>query len=130
MKGILANKRSGFYVTVALAILSIATAAFYATSFGKYVAMSWPAFANLIIGAVAAVALAFMGKGKWGPWIQFATIFNAILLFITTQYTYVAVVLVGIDLTTFSPQFVTSVVLLIVNLVVAIVNIYLKQEVE
>ena len=130
MKGILAKKRSGFYVTVALAILSIATAAFYATSFGKYVAMSWPAFANLVVGAIAAAALAFAGKGKWAPWVQFATIFNAILLFVTTQYTYVAVVLVGIDLTEFSPQFVTSAGLLIANLLIAIVNIYLKQEVE
>ena len=60
MKGILANKRSGFYVTVALAILSIATAAFYASSFGKYVAMSWPAFANLVIGAVAAVVIVIL----------------------------------------------------------------------
>lgn len=130
MKEILANKRCGFYVTIALALLSIGTAAFYALRFGKYVAMSWPAFANLIGGAVVAVALAFMGKGKWGPWVQFATIFNAVLLFITTQYTYVAVVLVGIDLNEFSPQFIISSVLLVVSLLVSIVNIYLKQEVE
>lgn len=130
MKGILAGKRSGFYVTLVLAILSVVTAAFYATSYGKYASMSWPAFALLLIGAVGAVALAFTGKGKWAPWVQVATIFIAILLFITTQYSYVAVVLVGIDLTSFSPQFVTSVVLLIVDLVIAIANIYLKQEVE
>lgn len=130
MKGILAKKRSGFYVSMVLAILSVVTAAFYAMSYGKYVSMSWPAFANLIVGAAAAAALAFTGHGKWAPWVQFATIFNAILLFITTQYTYVAVVLVGIDLNEFSPQFVTSVVLLVANLVIAIANIYLKQEVE
>lgn len=130
MKGILAGKRSGFYVTLVLAVLSVVTAAIYANSYGKYASMSWPLFANLLIGAVIAVALAFIGKGKWAPWVQVATIFIAILLFITTQYSYVAVVMVGIDLNAFSSQFVTSAALLIVNLVIAIANIYLKQEVE
>lgn len=130
MKGILAGKRSGFYVTLVLAILSVVTAAIYANSYGKYASMSWPLFAYLLVGAVVAAVLAFTGKGKWAPWVQVATIFIAILLFITTQYSYVAVVLVGIDLNSFSPQFMTSTTLLIVNLLIAIVNIYLKQEVE
>jgi hypothetical protein len=130
MKGILAGKRSGYYVTLALSVLSVVTAAFYAVSYSKYASMSWAAFASLIIGALAAVVLANIGKGNWAPWVQVATIFAAILWFIKTQYSYVAVVLVGIDLTSFSPQFVTSVVLLVAALVVSIVNIYLEQEVK
>lgn len=131
MEKLLRNKSVGFYLTLCLAVLAIVTAIFYAVSYANYVGfMSWPAFWLLVLGAVGAVALSFVGFGKYAPWLQAATIFISLLLYINCLYSYVVVVLVGIDLSSFSPQFIICSVLFVLSLVLSIVNIYLKQEKE
>ncbi len=128
MKGFFEGRRAGFYVSIILAILSCVTAFVSSTSYGKYASMSKLAFWLLVGSAIAALVLSALRLGRFSRWLQAGAIFLAVLEFIKTQYSYVAVVLVGIDLNTFSPQFTICAVLLCVCLVIGIINIYLKQE--
>ena len=131
MEKFLKRKGIGFYLTLCVAVLAIVTAVIYAVSYANYAGqMSWLAFGLLIGGAVCAVALHCLGKGNWAPWVLAAAIFVSVLLYIQCMYNYVVVVMVGIDLNSFSPQFITCSVLLCVSLVLSIVNIYLKQQKE
>ena len=131
MKEFLERKGIGFYATLCLAVLSVITAVVYAASYANYVGfMSWPAFALLIGGAVCAVLLHCIRKGKWSPWVSGATILVSLLLYIKCLYSYVVVVLVGIDLNSFSPQFIRCSVLFVACHLLGIVIIYLRQEKE
>lgn len=126
------NKGIGYWLTLCLVALAVITAAVYADSYANYPNhMSWPAVALLVGGAVIALVLSFINKlSNWAPWVQVATIFSSLMLFIQHLYTYVVVVLVGIDLNTFTPQFILCSVLYGVSVVLSIVNIYLKQVKE
>ena len=68
--------------------------------------------------------------GASAPWVQVGTIFSSLMLFIQHLYSYVVVVIVGIDLSSFTPQFILCSALYAVCVVLSIVNIYLKQEKE
>ena len=129
MKKFLERKGIGFYATLCLAVLSVITAIVYAASYANYVGfMSWPAFGLLIGGAVCALALHCIRKGQWAPWVIAAAVFIALLMYIKCMYSYVVVVMVGIDLNSFSPQFILCSVLFAVSLVLSIVNIYHKNK--
>ncbi len=128
MKGFFEGRRAGFYVSIILAVLSCVTAFVYSSAYGKYASMSGMIVWLLVASAVIAVVLSAARIGRFVCWLQAGAIFLAVLEFIKTQYSYVAVVLVGIDLNSFSSQFMTCAVLLCVCLVIGIINIYLKQE--
>lgn len=131
MGQILKRKGLGFYLTMCLVVLSVVTAIAYVNSYANYVGfMSWPAIWLLVGGAVAALALSFTGLNKFAPWVVMATVFTAALLYVKCLYSYVVVVLVGIDLNSFTPQFMLCSTLFVVSLLLSIINIYFKQEKE
>lgn len=126
------NKGIGFYLTLCLVVLSVITAVAYVTSYAKYPNhMSWLAVGLLIGGAVVALVLSAIRRCSWlAPWVQVGTIFSSLMLFIQHLYSYVVVVIVGIDLSSFTPQFILCSALYAVCVVLSIVNVYLKQEKE
>lgn len=131
MKVFLKNKGIGFYTTVCFAVLAIVTAVLYSGFYANYVGqMSWQAFWLLICGAVVSVVLHLLHFGNISPWVLAGGVFGAVLMFIRAMYSYIAVVMVGIDLNSFSPQFMTCSVLLGICLAGSIVNVYLIQEKE
>lgn len=131
IKRFLNSKRYGFYVTSALIALSVVTAIVYAVSYGKYASMmSWSAFVFLLVGAAGAVALIVLKRAKWAYAPPAIGAFIALLLFIKHIYNYVAVVVVGIDLSGISGQFLVCTVFFALTFLVSVVNIFLAQEKE
>jgi len=126
------SKGIGFYLTLCLVVLSVVTAAAYIMSYVKYPNhMSWTAVGLLFGGAAAALVLSVIRRCGWlAPWVLVGTIFSSLMLYIQHLYSYVVVVIVGIDLSTFTPQFILCSALYAVCVVLSIVNIYLKQEKE
>lgn len=126
------SKGIGFYLTLCLVVLSVITAVAYVSSYVKYPNhMSWLAVGLLVGGAVVALVLSVIRRCGWlAPWVQVGTIFSSLMLFIQHLYSYVVVVIVGIDLNSFTPQFILCSVLYAVCVVLSIVNVYLKQEKE
>ena len=131
MKKLLENKAYGYYVTLALSVLSVVVAVVYAVLYSGSRYMSLPAVILPIVGAVAAVGLGFVrGGGKWANAVLALCDFVALLFYIYGIYFYVSVVLVGIQASSFNSQFVICTVLFVGLLIANLVNVFLKQEKE
>lgn len=122
------NKSYGFYVSIGLTVLSLVTAIVYASLFHMSRYMSWGAFAIILIGVVVAVALPFVKQEKWSCAVIALVDFIALLLYAYNIYFYVSIVMVGIQASTFSPQFLACTSLFVILLVFNIANMFLKQE--
>ncbi len=131
VKRLFEGKSYGFFVTLALLVLSVVTAIVYAVSYSNYERyMSNGAVVALIIGTVLSVLLIVFKQFQLSAAAVALGGFVAMLLFIEKIYNYVVVVLVGIDLSTFSAEFITCSALFGVLLVGGIVDIFLKQTKE
>ena len=99
------GKKFGFYVTIGIAFLAIVTAFVYYAGYGAIPRfMSWPAFYLLLAGAVVSVVL------------------------IKIIYNYVAVVMVGIDLANFDPEFLASTVMFVLTFLASVMCLFLPQR--
>ena len=130
MKKLLEGKRTGFYVTLVLIVLSLLLAAVYALAFRASSYMSWRAFTAIVVGAVAALALGFTGLAKWANVFVALGDFIGLLLFAYASYFYVSSVMVGIQGSRFSPQFIFVTAGLAVLFLVNLVNVFLGQVKE
>ena len=125
----LTGKRYGFYVMMASALLAIVAAAVYAGEYGKNARfMDWAAFALLLVGAIVAVALAFINWDEIGMAVLALFSLISLLLYVDIIHGYVMVVAVGIDLDSFSSEFLASTVMLALNFVVSFVAIFLPKN--
>jgi len=129
LKQNVSQKTYGFFVTLALVVLNIVTAILYASFYGKYVAyINWPAVYVMIIGSVVSVVLSILGLDDFATALLALVAFTGFLLYAMKIYGYIAVVMVGIDLTEFSAEFITLTVFFVICLVGGIANIFLKQK--
>ncbi len=125
------KNRAGKIATLAMAGLSIVTAAVYAICYGnqeRY--MSWLSFILLLAGAAFGIALAFAGKYELGAACMALTSFAALMLYIQIIYMYVVVVYVGIDLKTLDPRFVVTSVFFVLCFIAGLVTVFLPQVVN
>lgn len=132
IKTFLSQKRYGFYVTICASVLAVITAIIYAANYHNYLAMmSWPAFVLLLVMALVSIALTFIKfTAPWAPIPVAVGALAGLLLYIKAMYNYVTVVLVGIDLSGFSAQFIICSVFVILTFVVAVANIFFPQVKE
>ncbi|MBR7186040.1 MAG: hypothetical protein IKD43_00860 [Clostridia bacterium] len=129
MKGFLAKKNFGFYVTLGVALLAIVTALVYYLNYANLQRfLSWPAVWVLVGGAVGALLLSIVHLDELGTALLAVCSLVALLLFIKIIYNYVVVVLVGIDLNTFDAAFLSSTVLLVLTFIGSLVNVFLPQK--
>lgn len=130
MKELLANKKYGFFVTLALMLLSVVTMIVYASIYGGTRFMSWAGFWVVLAGVVVAAALILVKQERWVPALLLATNFIGFLLYVYYIYFHVSVILVGIQSAGFPPEFFVNVVFFVVTLAVSVANIYLPQNKE
>ena len=131
MKKLFENKAYGYYVTLLLSVLSVATAVVYLAMYSGSRYMSTPAAILPIVGAVAAVILGFVrGGGYFANAILALCDFVALLFYIYGIYFYVSIVLVGIQASSFNSQFVICTILFAGLLIANLINVFLKQEKE
>lgn len=131
LKNYLKNKSYGFYVTVFVMLFTLVTLIVYANAYGsndRY--MSWAGFVIMLVGIVAAVGLTAFKLNDWVPPVLALANFIALMLYITKIYNYVVVVMVGIDVASFSTQFLSCTVLFAILIVASIANIFFKQVKE
>ncbi len=129
VKAYLSKKSYGFYVSLAVVLLTIITMIVYSASYGsveRY--MSWTAVGVMVAGMIVGLALCIFNLGDWGAAVMAVTNFVGLSQYITTIYNYVAVVLVGIDINTFSAAFYACTVLFVLLFVVSLANVFFKQE--
>lgn len=131
LKSFFKNNSYGFYVSFAVSLLTLVTLIVYANAYGsndRY--MSWAGFVIMLVGIVAAVGLTAFKLNEWVPPVLALANFIALMLYITKIYNYVVVVMVGIDVASFSTQFLSCTVLFAILMVASIANIFFKQVKE
>lgn len=90
----------------------------------------WAGFAVMIAGIAVAIVLTALKLNDWAPPVLALANFVALLLYITNIYNYVVVVMVGIDIASFSTQFVACTVLFAIGLAGSVANIFFRQVKE
>lgn len=129
LKDYFKKKNYGFYITVAVAVLTLVTLIVYQDSYGSNARyMSWTGFAIMIVGLVVAVGLSVVNLGEFAAPAIALSNFIGLMLYIKNIYNYVVVVMVGIDIANFSVQFITCTTLFAILIVISIANIFFKQE--
>ncbi len=123
----LKDKAVGFWFSVSIAALSLITSIVYAVCYAGSDDMNWVSFALMAAAAVAAVVLIVLKRFEWAAYAQAALIFLSLLFFIYGIYYYVSVVLVGIDLDSFSAEFWVCTVLYALCFGLGVANVFLKQ---
>ena len=133
MKEFFKEKGIGFYVLVISVLLTITTAIVYWVNYSKTgeinleMMTKW-GFSFLIIGTVSAVGLAsFKQTAFWAPIALAICNFIALLFYVVKIYQYVAIVFVGIDISTISPRFLSTTLLIGITAVISIVGVFFKQ---
>ena len=130
MKKLLEGKCVGFTVTLVLIALSLLLAGVYAVSFRGSSYMSWKAFGAIVAGACLALALGFTKCAGWANVVVALGDFIGLLLYAYASYFYVSSVMVGIQGSTFSSQFITVTAGLAVLFAANLVNVFLRQVKE
>lgn len=130
MKNLLKGKSYGFYVTLALIAATIVTAIVYAILYNGSRYFSMPAVLCMLGGVVVSLALCATKLSKWACVTLALADFVATLLYIYGIYFYVSIVMVGIQASTFSWQFLVCTALFVVLLVANVANVFLKQVEE
>lgn len=129
-KTLLKGKSYGFFVTLALIVLTVVTGIVYCVNYSGSRYMSVPAAVLLFVGAAAALALCLTKWAGWANAVLALCGFAALLFYIYGIYFYVSIVMVGIQASSFNSQFVTTTALFVVLLALNIINVFLKQVKE
>lgn len=126
IKFFLKSRGAGFYLTAAVSLISLITAIVYAACYASSTDCS---LAACIITAACAlwVGLSFTKLDKLAPYLQFMTVLTAFCFYAYSLYYYVSVVLVGIDLDSFSAEFIVCTLLYAVLIIASAVNVFFKQ---
>ena len=130
IKGLFKNKSIGFYVTLGTIGLALITAVAYLLCYNNTDNFNVWAFIVLLVSVVASVILVLIKQYKIAPYALGFLNFVALLFYVYGIYYYVSVVLVGIDLDHFEPQFFVSTILFVVLLGASVAAIFMKQEKE
>lgn len=130
----LKEKGIGFYVLAIAAVFTVVSAIVYAVSYassgeGNLKMMNIWVIVFLIIGTIGGAALSLFKKTCfWAPFVTAACVFVAFLFFVVTVYPYVSVVMVGIDISSFSSGFLASTILLVIALITSVAAVFFKQR--
>lgn len=118
----------GYYFTAVITVLSLILAIVYISSFSRTSYFSWISWFALVILFAGNCGLLLIGKNAWSPLVSVILSVVAICFYILGIYHYVSIVLVGIDVQTFSQSFIFNTILYVLLLILSSVNIFLKQS--
>lgn len=130
MKEFFANKKYGFYVTLATILLAIVTLIVYVSIYSSTRYMSWEAFWIILVGAVLSVVLILLKQYRFAPALLLTANFVGMLFFIYHIYFFVSSAVVGIQFSGFPPEFFVNIVFYVLTLVVSIAAVFLPQAEE
>lgn len=131
LKWMFSNRNHGFYVTLVAIIISLICSIVYATEYHTTPRfMSWSAFAVILVGSIISLFLLLFHFGEIASAVVALADLIGLMLFVYVIYNYVAVVMAGIDLSSFEARFIICCVLMGLSLVISIASIFTKQNKE
>ena len=130
IKDLFKNKPIGFYVSLGTIGLALITAVTYLLCYNNTENFNVWSFIVLVVSVVACVVLVLVKQFKVVPYVLGLLNFVALLFYIYGIYYYVSIVLVGIDLDHFDPEFIVCTIAFVVLLISSITTIFMKQVKE
>lgn len=127
LQNYLKDKDVGFWFSASLVVFSLLTAVTYAACYAGTDNINWVSFAFMLAAAVAGGVLIALKKYFYAPYALAVLIFLSLLFFIYGIYYYVSVVMVGIDLDSFDPEFIVCTIFYILAFGVSVANLFLRQ---
>jgi len=132
MKKFLSNKSFGFYVTAALALLSIVSAIIYRVTYAGFYSGNQEVFSRVafwfLLGWIpCAIALYVFKQGRYANYLAAIALFVALLTYVNAIYYYVSVMEVGID-ASFTGVFFLITILFVFQWILALANVFFPQE--
>lgn len=126
IKSFIGTRNTGFWLAAAFSFTALITATVYGACYSSTEDFS---VAACILTVVCALffGLEFTKFGGLVPYVQLSVILTAFGFYAYGVYYYVSVVLVGIDLDSFSPEFIACTVLFVMLISASAVNVFFKQ---
>ncbi len=121
------DKDVGFWFSASLVVFSLITAVVYAACYAGTDNINWISFALMLAAAVSGAVLIALKLYVYVPYVLAALIFLSLLFFVYGIYYYVSVVMVGIDLDNFEPQFIICAIMYILAVGASVANVFLRQ---
>lgn len=132
LKNLFKNKTIGFYVLLASIFLTLITAFVYlaccSSKIVGYDVFNVWAFVILLISSVTSICLVVFKQHKIAPYALGLLNFLALLFYVYGVYYYVSVVMVGIDLDHFEPQFIISTILFVLTIGGSVATVFMEME--
>lgn len=127
MKEFFNSKGYGFYVVLLTMLLTIfAIIAFFVGNKEGYV--SWGSFAFMLVLVLGDILLIAFKQDNYVPALNFVCSLFACGFFINACYSYIATVMTGIDIETFSIGFILSVIGNVCMIVFSIASIFMPLK--
>lgn len=126
MSKILANKGPGFYISGTAAVLSFLLAIYYQISYSSNPYYSSKVVVALMVALPVAVILLLIRAEGFMPAAVTACIGAGLLFFIYAMYFDISVVLVGIDKSSFDPEFIITSAVGVICFLLGEISIYTK----
>ena len=125
-KSLIKTRSSGFWITTAVSLTALITVIVYSACYAPTEEFS---VAACVLTAVSVLfcGLLFTKFAGLAPYVQLLTILTAFAFYAYSVYYYVSVVLVGIDLDSFSPEFIVCTLLYLVLIAASAVSVFFKQ---
>lgn len=130
IKNFFKSKSYGFYVSVAVCILSLIAVCAYALGYGGTKYMSWLALIIVVIGVAVSILLMIFKQDKFVPAVILIATFVSMLSFVYGIYLLVVTTFYAASVVHFSGEFIAAVVFYIIAIVVGIANVFFKQVKE
>ena len=124
------EKAVGFYVSVAVAVLSLLAIGLYFMGFNGTKYMSMEAVWLVLAGVVISIVLSLAKKDNAVPAVLLACVFVSMLRFISAVYLYVVTSVYAASVIHFSTEFSGTIICYVLAIVIGIVNVFLKQRKE
>ena len=128
LKNLFKGKTVGFYILLATIFLTLVTAFAYLGCYNNTDNFNVWAFIILLASSVISICLVVLKQHNYTPYVIGFLNFLALLFYVYGIYYYVSVVLVGIDLDHFEPEFFVSTILFVLTLGASISTIFMKLE--
>ena len=127
LQNYLKDKDVGFWFSASLVVFSLLTAVIYAACYAGTDNINWVSFAFMLAAALAGGVLIALKKYSYAPYALAVLVFLLVLFFIYGIYYYVSVVMVGIDLDSFDPEFIVCTIFYILAFGVSVANLFIRQ---
>lgn len=118
----------GVWFSLAVSVLAFIGSIIYISAFNGTNEFNGAAFGLTLSVFLVSLILLGLRQYVFVPYVQLSLLLPAFMLYIYGMYYYVSIVIVGIDLQSFSTEFIACTVFFVLALVLGVANVFIRQD--